>query len=302
MGRLRIFPGDRFGKLTVIKQDETHADNRRYWECKCDCGTIKNVRESYLVSGRVKSCGCYSKENPAHVTHGLSKTKIYRIWHDMRERCFNPKKERYPNYGGRGITVCDEWASPDGFTAFYNYVSKLEHFGEEGYSLDRIDVNGNYEPNNVRWATDAEQRRNRTDNHYIEINGEQMILSDVAKAAGVTNKTIYKRLSLGASEEQLLRKCRVDSWTIEINGESLTVKEIANRAGVHKTTIQGRIKAGLTGEELLKPASPRKFLTAEERAEVKRLYVKGSSEFGSNALAKRFGVSQTQIRNILNEK
>lgn len=302
MGRLRIFPGDRFGKLTVIKRDETRADNRRYYICKCDCGNVVSVKCSHLTSGRTKSCGCYLKENPTNKTHGLSKTKIYKTWCDMRERCFNPKKERYPNYGGRGITVCPEWAGSDGFKAFYDYVSKLEHFDEEGYTLDRIDVNGNYKPGNLRWATDAEQRRNRTDNHYIEINGEQMILSDVARTAGVTKATIYKRLSLGASEDQLLRKCRVDSWLIEINGKKLTVKEIAKIAGVHKSTIMDRINAGLTGEELLKPSQPRKFLTAEERAEVKRIHKAGDSQFGVRALAKRYGVSQTQIRNILNEK
>ena len=233
--------------------------------------------------------------------HGLSKTKIYKVWCDMRERCFNPKKDRYPNYGGRGITVCDEWAGSDDFVAFYNYVSKLDHFGEEGYTLDRINNDGNYEPSNVRWATDTQQRRSRTDNHYVEVNGEKMILSDVAKLAGVTKETIYKRLAHSVSEDQLLSKQKFTAERYEINGQLITIKDIAKLAGVHKTTIKGRIKAGLTGEELLKPPQPRKFLSEVERAEVKRLYVKGSNEFGSRALARRFGVGRTQILNIVNE-
>ena len=204
-----------------------------------------------LLNGVTRSCGCYRQE--LMTKHGLSRTKIYRTWSDMRSRCHNPNDTGFKNYGERGIAVCDEWRND--FVAFYEYVSKLEHFGEEGYSLDRINVNGNYEPGNLRWATDAEQRRNRTDNHYIEINGEQ-----------------------------------------------LTVKEIASRAGVHKSTINNRLKAGMTGEDLLKPAQPRKFLTAEERAEVKRIHKAGDSQFGVRALATRYGVSQTQIRNILNEK
>jgi len=235
-------------------------------------------------------------------THGLSNTKAHKVWLDMRARCFNPKKERYKNYGGRGITVCKEWAGSDGFQAFYDYVSKLEHFGEEGYSLDRINVNGNYEPGNIRWATDAQQKRNRTDNHYVEINGEQMILSDVAKLAGVTKETIYKRISLGADLEQMLSKQKVTAERFEVNGQMMTVKDIAKLVGVHKTTIKGRINAGLTGEELLRPPQPRKVLTEEERQEVKRLYKHGDWQFGGKALARKFGVSETQITTIVNKK
>lgn len=206
MGKFIDLTGQRFGRLTVIKRDESKPKaNGVYWLCKCDCGNVTSVRSKDLRCGFTTSCGQHFK---GHVTHGLSKTKTHKVWMDMRARCFNPKKERYPRYGGRGITVCDEWASSDGFMTFYEHVSKLEHFGKDGYTLDRIDVNGNYEPGNVRWATDAEQRRNRTDNHYIEINGARMIFADVVRLAGVTRKTIYDRLVRGETGEQLLRPAR----------------------------------------------------------------------------------------------
>lgn len=248
MAKFIDLTGQRFGRLTVIERDTSRTD-RVYWWCRCDCGNITSVVARDLRNGKTKSCGRHSK---GHLTHGLSHTKIYQKWIGMRMRCFNPNCERYPNYGGRGITVCDEWRN--NFQAFYDYVSKLEHFGEDGYTLDRINNDGNYEPGNVRWATDEQQRRNRTDNHYINIDGNQMILMDVARAANVTTRTIYKRLSLGATSDQLMRKCRVDSWVIEIDGKKLTVAEIAQIAGVHKTTITGRIKAGLSGTDLLAPA------------------------------------------------
>lgn len=256
MERLRIFPDDRFGKLTVIKRDETRTDNRRYYICKCDCGTIKSVRESALLGRHEKSCGCSQHEISPNKTHGLSKTKVYRNWQDMRKRCFNPKRKEYANYGGRGITVCDEWAGSDGFAAFYEYVSKLEHFGEEGYSLDRINVNGNYEPGNVRWATDEEQANNKTTNHFVDVgNGEQLTLAQIMKVTGAALGTIQDRIRHGWAAEDLLQKpkCKHErAAQFDVgNGQQLTALEIAKITGLNICTINRRIKKGWTGEKLL---------------------------------------------------
>lgn len=299
MGKFIDLTGQKFGRLTVIERD-TSRTGRAYWICKCSCGTVKSICGKELRNSKTKSCGCYNREVFCHKTHGQRHTKIYNVWRNMRDRCFNPKRVGYKNYGGRGITVCEEWRND--FQPFYDYVSKLEHFGEGGYTLDRINVNGNYEPGNVRWATDAQQRRNRTDNHYIKINGEQMILSDVAKLAGVTASTIYKRISLGADSEQMLSKQKVTAKRYEINGRQMTMKEITELVGTYESTILSRIKHGATGEEILKPKKTHKVLPKEEREEVKRLYIKGSTEFGANALAKRFGVGHQTIRNIVNGK
>lgn len=258
MARLRIFPGDRFGKLTVIKRDETRVDNRRYWECKCECGKIKSVRESALLGGREKSCGCARWEISPNKTHGLSGTRIYRAWQDMRKRCFNPKNKRYKDYGGRGITVYPEWAGSDGFKAFYDYVSKLEHFGEEGYSLDRIDNDKGYEIGNLRWATDEEQANNKTTNHFVDVgNGEQLTLAQIMNVTGAALGTIQDRIRHGWAAEDLLQKPkskheRAAQFDVG-DGRQLTVLEIAEITGLNVCTINRRIKKGWSGEKLLSP-------------------------------------------------
>lgn len=121
----------------------------------------------------------------------------------MLSRCFNPNVKCFKSYGGRGITVCDEWR--DDFTAFYNYVSKFEHFGEEGYSLDRIDNDGNYEPGNVRRATRLEQSQNRKRVHHIELNGVEMTVAEIAEIAGVHRSTIHERIKRGWTGDDLLK-------------------------------------------------------------------------------------------------
>lgn len=152
--------GRKFGRLTVLKRVENKGGHL-CWECLCDCGNIKIVRGFHLCDGHTLSCGCLQKERTAetHTTHGMNQSRLHKIWIGMKNRCFNPKNYGFKNYGGRGIKVCDEWK--DDFQAFYDHVSQLPHFGEEGYSLDRINNNGNYEPGNVRWATRTEQNKNK---------------------------------------------------------------------------------------------------------------------------------------------
>lgn len=153
--------GQRFGRLTVVEQNLAAKNGSYTWICKCDCGNItKPIRGDCLRNGHRKSCGCIKKEVCGKfTTHGKSESQPYTTWTMMKQRCFNPHACGFQNYGGRGITVCDEWK--DNFQAFYDYVSKLPHFGEVGYSLDRINNDGNYEPGNVRWATRYEQQNNR---------------------------------------------------------------------------------------------------------------------------------------------
>ena len=136
----------------------------RRWECKCDCGNVTIVRHGDLRSGRTASCGCYNYEKKAVVkTHGYSRTKLYHVYTKMKGRCNNPKDKKYAYYGGRGIKVCEQWQeNPQVFIQW-----ALNNGYKEGLSIDRIDVNGNYEPDNCRW-TDAEtqclNQRIRKDN------------------------------------------------------------------------------------------------------------------------------------------
>ena len=170
--RLNDLCGKKFGKLTVLKRVESKVfpsgQKQTQYLCKCNCGKSITVMYRNLMSGNTKSCGCYAIE--LRTKHNLCGSKVYKCWDNMKSRCFNQNSTGYKSWGGRGITMCDEWRND--FKSFYDYVSKLPHFNEDGYSLDRIDNDGNYEPNNVRWATAKEQARNQT-RYYERLGGDE---------------------------------------------------------------------------------------------------------------------------------
>lgn len=168
MAKLIDLTGRRFGRLVVVKRSKNNG-KLPMWLCKCDCGKEIDVCGCNLRTKHTRSCGCVRKETTAKrsIKHGMSKNPLFGAWNTMRQRCLNPKNHKYKNYGGRGIKVCQEWQ--DSFQAFYDHVSQLPHFGENGYSLDRIKNDGNYEPNNVRWASDTEQANNRRKRKIKEV-------------------------------------------------------------------------------------------------------------------------------------
>lgn len=146
--------GLKFGKLTPFE----YVIGSK-WKCNCECGNECVVSTSKLTSGRTKSCGCL-KHNSYHVTHGLGKPDTYSHWYNIKSRCFNENHPRFKDWGGRGITMCDEWKND--FKAFHEYVINLHNYKKDGFSsIDRIDNNGNYEPNNIRWATPTIQNNNK---------------------------------------------------------------------------------------------------------------------------------------------
>ena len=157
MPRTIDLTGQKFGRLTVIKNAGRDKYRQAVWLCECDCGNTSVVNGGDLRSGNTKSCGCLNREKVSsrRKTHGLSKTRLHRIWRGMRSRCFLQSMPKYKNYGERGIVVCEEWR--DNFQAFYEWA--MANGYREDLTIDRIDVDGNYEPSNCRWITISENSK-----------------------------------------------------------------------------------------------------------------------------------------------
>lgn len=200
MSKCKDLRGQKFGKLTVLCRLYNTKGHKTYWLCVCDCGNLAEVRSDSLYNGNTKGCGCLNHD-PKNIHHGKYCTRLYRIYYNIKKRCYNHKDENiYNYYGGRGITMCDEWKND--FMTFYNWA--MNNGYTNSLTIDRIDNNGKYEPSNCRWITMKQQGRNKRNNKVYTIKGKTRCLSEWCEILGLKYQCVWKRLNRGWSIEKAL--------------------------------------------------------------------------------------------------
>ena len=204
MPKIIDLTGQKFGRLTALEPVGTNSHGNRVWLCKCDCGNMYEVSVDSLRNGRTKSCGCLHSEvtkerNIKRVVHGGRGTRLYRIWRGIKTRCQNENNKDYKHYGGRGIKICNEWNK--NFAAFRDWA--LANGYSDALTIDRIDVNGNYCPENCRWA-DARTQNGNKSTCFLTYNGETRTRKEWSEITGISVDVIWNRLSNGWSIERAL--------------------------------------------------------------------------------------------------
>lgn len=229
---MQVEIGKKYNKLTVISLSKSKKQNRRNYDCVCECGNYVTVVSSSLINGGTKSCGCHQRQmaKNAKTTHGLSYSAEYNIWVLMIKRCTNINDKRYNRYGGRGITVCKRWLK-----SFENFYLDMGARPSVNYSIDRIDNNKGYSPKNCRWVTQKQQSRNTSRNLYLVDNGEKIIASDFEKKYKLYRGSVYYLFKSGLSLKQIVDKAKnglIGKNKCNLNGEKRTIKYWAIKYGI----------------------------------------------------------------------
>lgn len=247
--------GQTFGRWEVLGRGEDRISPNakrvyRMWTCRCSCKkhTVKDVYEFNLLNGKSNSCGCLNSEKTVerNKTHMLSNTRLYSIWSNIKKRCNNKNDPRYSSYGGRGINVCAEWSN--NFLSFYTWA--ISNGYKDNLSIDRIDNNKGYSPNNCKWSTNQEQSNNRRSNHNININGTTKTLTEWSKQFGIDNDLVSYRIKHGWSPEKALFTpvYKGKAVVVEDDNKNSTTypsaREAARNLNVSPSTICIAIKSG----------------------------------------------------------
>jgi len=251
--------GQRYDRLVVIERlpAKSKTDTNARWFCRCDCGRGTVAYGQDLARGKVKSCGCLNAERI--MQHGMSHTHVYHVWQAMLQRCENPNAQSYANYGARGISVCPAWHN---FEAFFADMGNRP----TGYSLERENNDGNYEPENCRWATTVEQANNNRRNRIIVINGQSRTFAQWAKYAGLKWYTLRQRLDVcGWDIERALTEPVTEAEQYTFREKTMTLKEWADETGIHIDTLRSRLgnKLGWSLERTLTTGARKRRLRKE---------------------------------------
>lgn len=247
--------GRKFNRLTVLGFAGSCNGKNVLWYCECSCGNVTKAHRRSLISGDTKSCGCLATNLRVKrlSTHGCAKngqnSTSYVTWKGIKQRCLNANDKAYVNYGGRGIKVCDRWLRFENF---------LEDMGDrpKGFSIERIDNNGNYEPGNCRWATMKEQNNNKRNTSFVTYENERIGIGHVADLVGIGRGVLSGRLRLGWDEERamstkLVHGMRSDIRLLTYAGVTLPVIEWAKKLNIKKFTLFSRINYGWDTERIL---------------------------------------------------
>lgn len=254
MEDIKNYIGKKINHVTVLGVYESEENpTSKFWEFKCDCGNTFYCFPSVVLSGHKKSCGCLKKNQ--NKTHGMWNSGFYHTWWSMMQRCYNPEHHNYPNYGARGIKVCEEWHKVENFVAWARLTVGKK---DRKLTVDRIDVNGDYCPENCRWATNKEQSRNMRTNRIETIDGISKPFSEWCEEYNIATEVVYQRCNtLGWKFETALKtpvgsrnpdnnnsNFSTNDIIIEIDGEKGNISFWCNKFGTSRQTAYRRISRG----------------------------------------------------------
>lgn len=285
--------GDLFGRLVVKAVGKVPGAYRYIAVCECGCGSaLTPARFDHLHKGTTKSCGCLQREVSS--THGISSSPHYDRWRMMMDRCYSPKNSAYPDYGGRGIKVCERWHDAETF------VKELPNGYFLGAEMDRIDNDGNYEPGNIRWVTRQRNTGNRRSAHCLTYNGRTKSITEWAKEVGINSGTLWTRINEfdWSVEDALTAPARPKARLLTWNGKTQSVSEWARDIGIPIQTLLNRVQSGWSDEEAI---TAKRYAQPKPRESARKYEFDGGWRT-LREIAEKTGISQKLLRKRINER